>query len=387
MATPHGPWPLIATCSRGLEEVLAGELMALGLSDVRPGRGVVEFHGDLEAIYAANLFSRTAARVLVPLASAAVKDRKGLYDLAAATPWESWFSPDYTFAVEAAGRASGLEHSGFAALVVKDAVADRFRKRTGRRPSVDRVRPMVRVHVHLGSPVTSILLDTTGEPLGHRGYRRTGGQAPLSESLAAGLLLLAGYDGSQPFLDPMCGSGTIAAEAALIATRTAPGHRRRFSIERLPVHDRRLLATIRRRADDKRRQPPQPIAASDNDARILRWARQNLERAGVLAHVRLQREDFRQLTPPAHGALIVSNPPYGHRLGEVERLGPLYHELGDTLKRRAAGCTAWLLVGSGELAREIGLKTSRRIVLFNGPIECRFLRFDLYEGSKKRPRD
>ena len=377
------PWRLVATCTRGLEEVLAGELESLGVEDVTPGVGAVTFRGDLAGLYGANLRLRTAMRVLVPLLRGRVRGRKDLFALAARVPWEDLIPPGATFAVETVGKAPGLEHSGFAALVVKDAVADRIRGRRGNRPDVDRRDPDIRIHVHLGRHGTTLSLDATGEPLSRRGYRRHGGTAPLSETLAAGLLLLAGYDGECPLVDPLCGSGTLAVEAALIASRTPPGLLRRFAFERWPLHDREILDEVRHEAALGRREPPRPIRAADRARRMVAAAGRNLARAGVERWVELAVEDVRWMEPLEPGTLLVTNPPYGERLGETEGLEGFYRELGDTLKRSAAGCTAWLLVGNRRLAGAIGLKASRRIRLFNGPIECRFLRFDLYEGSRR----
>lgn len=383
---PAPPWPLVATCSRGLEEVLAGELRTLGLGEAETDRGSVRFAGNLHAVYRANLRLRTAIRVLLPVASGPVRDRDGLYRLAAGIGWERLIAPGQSLAVEAVGRAPELPHSGFAALVVKDAIVDRVRSRRQTRPDVDRSDPDIRVHVHLDARNTTISLDSSGEPLSRRGYRLQGAEAPLTETLAAGLLLLAGYDGSRPLLDPMCGSGTLAAEAALIASRTAPGLQRPFAFERWPFHDQGLLQEELRRARALVRTPPAPITASDIDPRAVAAATKNLRRAHLLRFVAVSRSDVRDIAPPSTDTIIVTNPPYGHRLGELEELRPLYRELGDALKQRAAGCTAWLLVGARELAKEIGLHTSRRIVVFNGPIECRFLRYDLYAGTRrKRP--
>jgi len=373
---------LAATCSRGFEPILSEEIRLLGGSDVIPGRGAVTFRGDLETIYRVNLWSRTAIRVLIHLAAGPVAGRDDLYALARQVAWERWMTPDDTFAVETVGRAPSLEHSGFASLIVKDALADSFRERSGRRPSVDRNRPAVRIRLHLNPRESSILIDTSGQPLSRRGYRRQGGTAPLAESLAAGMLLIAGYDGSRPFADPMCGSGTIAAEAALIASNTAPGLSRRFAIERLPFHDGQVLAELRLQAERSRREPAYPIVASDHDAKVLNGARRNFERGRLSQWITVEARDFGKLTLPGDNALIIFNPPYGHRLDEPGGLLELYRKIGDTLKKRAQGATAWMLVGSGQLARAIGLHASRRVVLFNGPIECRFLRFDLYPGTR-----
>jgi putative N6-adenine-specific DNA methylase len=374
-------WPLVATCSRGLEEVLREELLALGHDEASCGRGVVSFRGDLDAVYRANLWLRTATRVLRQLSEGPAGSREALYDLASKVAWEEVIARGQTITVEAAGRAEAFRNTGFAALTVKDAVVDRLRTRRGSRPDVARKGADVRIHVHLAGERSGLALDSSGDPLSHRGYRPRSGPAPLAENLAAGVLLLAGFDGSRPLLDPMAGTGTIAIEAALIATCTAPGSRRSFACERWHDHEPARLAEAREAARGRRRPPPAVIVASDNEPRAVAAAGRNAREAGVGDVVRVEARDVRELVLPGARAVIVTNPPYGERLGDPAALDTLYRELGDALKRRAAGATAWLLVGNLELAKSIGLRASRRIVLFNGPIECRLLRFDLYEGS------
>jgi putative N6-adenine-specific DNA methylase len=384
---PSDRWPLVATCTRGLEEVLRQELMGLGHDEAACGRGVVGFRGDLAAVYRANLRLRTAMRVLRTVAEGSAASREQLYELAAGVAWEETFAQGRTFAVDSAGRGSGFASSAFAALTVKDAIVDRLRARWGTRPDVARANPDLLVHLHLAGERADIALDSSGEPLSHRGYRPRGGPAPLSETLAAGVLLLAGYDGAQPFLDPMAGTGTIAIEAALIATNSAPGLRRRFACERWPLHAAALLDAERERAAGARRPAPSAIVAGDRDVRAVAAARRNAREAGVADAVEVVERDALELTPPGPGTLIVSNPPYGERLGDAGDLTELYRGLGDAFKRRGAGATAWLLVGNPDLAKAVGLRPSRRIVLFNGPIECRLLRYDLYEGSRDRHED
>jgi putative N6-adenine-specific DNA methylase len=371
-----------ATCSRGLEEVLADELRLVGADTVREGRGVVRFRGDLAVLYRAVLWLRTGMRVLAHLARGPAADRDGLYALAARVPWEEVLTPERTFAVEAVGLSRGVRHSGFAAQVVKDAVVDRLRRVKGRRPSVQRRHPDVRIHLHLADEGAELTLDAAGEPLSHRGYRRHGGPAPLNEATAAGILMLAGFDGARPLVDPLCGGGTLAVEAGLLATRTAPGLERSFACERWPWHRAGLLASLREDARRARRAAPHPVLAADHDAAAVEAARRHVAAAGLDGMVVAEVSDVRRLAVPGPGTLVVSNPPYGHRLGDVDQLRDLYRAIGDALKQRAPGCTAWLLVGRRELAKEIGLKPARRIVLFNGPIECRLLRFDLWEGSR-----
>jgi len=379
------PQPLTATCARGLEKVLADELRDLGVEAVAPDRGAVMFAGDLRTVFDVNLRLRTAMRVLVPLASGAVTTREDLYDLAASVPWEDILADGQTFAVEVVGKHRSFQRTTFAGQVVKDAMVDRLRKIRGRRPNVDRENPDVRLHLRLvdNGPLT-LSLDSTGEPLSHRGYRPRGGPAPLAETLAAGILLLAGYDGSEPLIDPMCGTGTFAVEAALIATHTPPGLHRAFAFERWAVHDQLTFEEVQHEASHGHRDAPQPIIARDRADRALRATQRNLKAAWMDRWVELEQRDALDLLLPwGSGGVIVANPPYGKRQGEVEKLFGLYRRFGDSLKKQATGATAWILAGEPRLAKVIGLKPSRRIPLFNGPIECRLLKFEMYEGTKK----
>lgn len=378
------PQPLVATCSRGLEEVLADELRAMELTGISPGRGFVGFTGGLRAVYDANLRLRTAARVVIPVARGQVRDKEQLYDLATTVPWHRIVQRGQTIGIDVAGRSRPFNNTNFAAQVVKDAVVDTIRDRQGWRPSVNRTEPDVRLHLHLSDGLTTVSLDSTGEQLSHRGYRPRGGPAPLAETLAAGVLLLAGYDGSEPLLDPLCGTGTFAAEAALIATRTPPGLRREFAFERWAMHDPELYSEVTHTARGEHRDAPAPILATDRDDRAVQATRRNLKAAWMNQSVEVEQRDIDSLILPwGSGGDIVANPPYGKRLGDVERLKQFYKRLGDSLKTNAQGATAWLLVGNRELANNVGLKAKRRIPLFNGPIECRLLKYELYEGSRK----
>jgi putative N6-adenine-specific DNA methylase len=377
---------LVATCARGLENVLADELRGLGADAVAPDRGSVLFSGDLRTVYEANLRLRTAMRVLAPLVRGEVKTRESLYELAASVAWENVIAGSQSFAVEVVGRHRSFRNTTFAGQVVKDAAVDRLREKRGRRPDVDRHQPDIRVHLRLVEKGASTLsLDSSGEPLAHRGYRPRGGPAPLAETLAAGILLLAGYDGSEPLLDPMCGTGTFAVEAALIATRTPPGLHREFAFERWDIHDQLAFAEIQHEASHGHREAPQPIVARDRAERAVRATQRNLKAAWMDSWVEVEQRDALDLLLPwKSGGVIVANPPYGKRVSDVERLFGLYRRFGNSLKKQAAGATAWILVGEPRLAKVIGLKPSRRIPLFNGPIECRLRKFEMYEGSKKR---
>ncbi len=376
---------LTATCARGLERVLADELRALGAEAVAPDRGSVLFAGDLRTVYNVNIRLRTAMRVLVPLVRGQVTNREGLYELAASVVWNEVLGSGQTFAVEVVGKHRSFRNTTFAGQVVKDAVVDRLRTAGGGRPNVDRENPDIRLHLRLVEDGPSTLsLDSSGEPLSHRGYRPRGGPAPLAETLAAGILLLADYDGSEPLLDPMCGTGTFAVEAALIATRTPPGLHRSFAFERWPVHSLLNFEEVQHEASHGHREAPQPIVARDRADRALRATQRNLKAAWMDSWVELEQRDALDLQLPwGSGGMIVANPPYGKRVGEVEKLFGLYRRFGDSLKNQAVGTTAWILAGEPRLAKSIGLKAARKIPLFNGPIECRLLKFEMYEGTRK----
>ncbi len=375
---------LVATCARGLERVLADELRALGADAVAPDRGSVAFAGDLRTLYDASLRLRTAMRVLLPAVRGAVSGRDELYDLAASVDWKEVFKKGQTLSVEVVGRHRAFRKTTFAGQVVKDAVVDRLRAKTGRRPDVDRDNPDVILHLRLVEQgPTTLSLDASGEPLSHRGYRPRGGPAPLAETLAAGILLIAGYDGSEPLLDPMCGTGTFAVEAAMIASGTPPGLLRAYAFEKWGWHDLRVFEEVTREASRGHREPPRPIVARDRADRAVRATRRNLQAARMDRWVEVEQRDALDLHLPwGEGGVIVANPPYGKRVGEVERLFGLYRRLGNSLKQQAAGATAWMLVGEPRLAKSIGLKPARRIPLWNGPIECRLLQFEMYEGSR-----
>ncbi len=360
---------------------MAAELAALGAQNVKVGRGMVRWEGSLKLLARANLELRTAIRVLVPVAVGAAGGRDALYALAAGVAWEEIVARGQTIAVDVAGPAPAFRDTRFAALVVKDALVDRMRQRLGFRPDVDRLGADVRVHVHLGGEETSIALDSSGEPLSRRGWRPRGGPAPLSESLAAGLLLLAGYGGERPFCDPFCGTGTLAIEAALIATRTAPGLGRSFAMERWTWVDAGLVKALRRELKERRGRAPYPVWAFDLDPRAVAATARNARAAAVADAVRVAQSGVRNLPALPAGTLIVTNPPYGVRLGTPGELGELYQELGRALKGAAAGSTAWVLAGKPELLSFLRLAPARRLVLYNGPLECRFVRYDLHHGS------
>jgi putative N6-adenine-specific DNA methylase len=381
-----------ATCARGVEEVLAAELRGLGLAEVEPGRGGVSFRGSMADAGRANLCLRTAHHVLLRLASFTAPDSQALYEESRRLAWADHLTQTMTFAVDstrtlpAPGLPPGITHTHFAALKVKDAIADALRERRGARPSVDTRDPDLRIRLHLEGETATLFLDTSGESLHRRGYRPRHAEAPLKETLAAAVVLLSGWDGATPLCDPLCGSGTLVVEAALLARRLAPGRGRHFGFERWPGFDAQAWKRLRAAVESEARPARAPIAGSDCDPRALDLARQSARAAGVEDDVSFARRQLAEARAPAPPpGVLVCNPPYGERLGEAARLAGLYRTLGEVLKHRFAGYTAFVLAGNLDLAKEIGLAPSRRMVLMNGPIECRLLRYEMYQGSRREP--
>jgi putative N6-adenine-specific DNA methylase len=381
------------TCARGVEEVLAGELRDLGMASVEPGRGGVSFQGSMSDAARANLWLRTAHHVLLRLATFSAPDARALYEESRRLAWADHLMPAMTFAVDATrtlpspGSPPGITHTHFAALQVKDAVVDALRDRRGARPRVDTRDPDLRIRLHLEGESATLFLDTSGESLHRRGYRPPQAEAPLKETLAAAVILLTGWDGSTPLCDPLCGSGTLVVEAALFAQHMAPGRRRRFGFERWPGFDAAACRRLRAAVESEARPAAGPITASDRNRRALDLARRSARAAGVEQSVSFTRQDLARAQAPAPPpGVLVCNPPYGVRLGEATRLASLYRTLGEVLKHRFVGYTAFVLTGNLDLASEIGLAPSRRTVLFNGPIECRLLRYEIYAGSRRGER-
>ena len=375
----------LATVAKGLEQVVAEELRSLGLELLEQSPGLVAFKGRREDAWRANLHLRAARRVLQPFRTFEVPDAEALYEGARSIPWGDFLTPRHTFAVEASVKDSAFTHSGFVALKVKDAVADVLRQQAGSRPDVDRRDPDVGIVVHVESRKCTVSLDTSGGALHKRGYRAASVQAPLNETLAAGILLLAGYDGEMAFADPFCGSGTFLIEAALIATRTPPGliRKKPFGFERWPGFEPEAWKAMLEEARSGTKKPAHPIFGSDRDARAISAALSNAKAAGQDRSVEAHRADLRTFQPPSPRGLIATNPPYGDHTGSEGDLTALYRELGDVFKQRCAGWTACVLSGNPALVKSIGLRPRRRIPLYNGPTECRLLVFELYEGTLK----
>lgn len=376
-----------ATCPRGLESVLATELAELSAQEIKAVDGGVRFAGPFELCYAVNLESRIASRVLWRIAEARYRSEQDIYDMARALPWREWFGPERTIRVNVAAIKSPLKSLDFATLKIKDAACDAFRAATGRRPDVDTHTPDVRIHAFLTASDCTLYLDTSGDALFKRGYRSVTGEAPLRENLAAGILRLTGWQPDVPLLDPMCGSGTFLTEAGMIALDMAPGLKRRFGFEKLNCFDQKPWQTLQGQAESRVNNLIKTnIYGADLYGDALKLARTNLAALGLENAVGLKQANVLEIPAPASSGIIVANPPYGVRLSEQQELAAFYPQLGDALKKKFSGWTAYLLTGDLRLAKLIGLSASKRTPLFNGALECRLFEFKLVAGSMRKQR-
>ena len=376
---------MIAKTQLGLEEVLLEELRQLGAQELNVLNRAVSFVGDLGFMYKANLCLRTAIRILQPIHQLIARTDVQLYEEAKKFEWDHYIDVNNTIAVNAAVNSDFFNHSHYVALKVKDAIVDYFRNKTrGKRPNVDVKNPDVRINVHISNDKCNISLDSSGDSLHKRGYRHVTNNAPISEVLAAGLILLSDWDRESDFLDPMCGSGTLAIEAAMIACNIPPAlHRNRFGFMNWKNFDEQLWNIIKDSALKKVKDFPGKIIACDRAFSSIRKAEANIKDAFLDDIIEVYRINF--IKKPylfENNGVVLFNPPYGERL--KTDLYDLYAQIGDTFKKNYAGCSAWLITSDMEAVKHIGLKHTRRIKLFNGQLECRFLKYEMYEGSKKQ---
>jgi putative N6-adenine-specific DNA methylase len=374
-----------ATCPRGLELLLADELRQLDGAKIHEVGGGVQFTGDFALCYRVNLESRIASRVLWQVTTVGYRSEEDIYRAAYALPWTDWFDPASTIRVDVSATKSPLTSLNFVTLKIKDAVCDKVRRLSGRRPSVDTREPDIPIQGHLTDREFTLYLDTTGEPLFKRGRRLATGEAPLRENLAAGILRLAGWVPGTPLLDPMCGSGTILLEAAHMALEIAPGLGRHFAFEKFRNFDaRRWRELLQQSAARQKPRAPLAIYGSDLSAAVLNAARANLTAAGLEKIVSLKRVDVLEIVAPAQEGIIVTNPPYGVRLGEQQALAEFYPKLGDVLKKQFSGWRAYLLSADMRLPKLIRLAASKRTPLFNGALECRLFEYKMVEGGMRK---
>jgi len=375
---------LLAKTLFGLEDVLMAELSAMGAANIVKGRRSVSFEGDREMIYRANYSLRSALSILKPLHSFKIEKAKDLYKRSLAYSWENIMGVGQTFMVVPVVNSSLYSHTAYPALLLKDAIADRFRKKMNRRPSVDTKNPDIVINCHISEKQVNISLDSTVIPLFKRAYRYSHTEATLNEVLAAGMLMISGWDMQSPLLDPMCGSGTIAIEAALMARRIPPGKfRKHFGFMNWPDYDYELFKKVCSEEDMKIRTLQTSIFCRDISAANMRIARANIRKAGLETDIHSEVADFLDSDPPdAREYTIIMNPPYGERLENVN-IDKLYTGIGERLKHGYPGSTAWLLSSNSDALKKIGLRPAGKYTLYNGKLEVKLLKYDLYKGSRK----
>lgn len=376
---------MVAKTFWGLENVLAHELTTLGVSNLKIGNRAVYFEGPLSTLYRVNLWSRTALRILCTVHQFKVKNETDLYNGVSEIDWSNFMDVSETFAVDSVLHTELFNHSHYISLKTKDAIVDQFREKHGIRPSIDLKSPSLRVHIHIDRDHCNLLIDSSGDALYKRGYRQSTGIAPLNEVLAAGLIYLSEWDGNGHFVDPMCGSGTTLCEAALNVCRIAPGLLRdSFGFMRWPNYDPTIWEKLKKEAKLLQRDTPYKFVGSDISPRVLSTAAENIEMAGLDEYISLSQKSFDEKMPPpaVDNSIMMVNPPYGERI-KVDNVIDLYKRLGDTLKQNYNGYQAWILSGNKEAVGKVGLRTSKKLTVFNGTIQCKFHGYQLFKGGWK----
>jgi len=373
---------LIAKTFMGLEPILAKELAQLGASDVEIGRRMVSFMGDKELMYRANFQLHTAIRILKPIKHFKALSADDVYEGVKEVDWSQYITLDKTFAVDSVVFSEEFRHSKFVAYKVKDAIVDQFRERTGQRPNISISNPDIRLHIHIAEDKCTLCLDSSGESLHRRGYRQESVEAPLNEVLAAGMILMTGWQGDCDFIDPMCGSGTLLIEAALIARNMAPGlFRKEYAFEKWSDFDAELFDKIYN-DDSQEREFKHHIYGYDIDIKAVNTARLNIKAAGLTSDITVEERDFKDFVKPQNKSIIVTNPPYGERISTPDLLGT-YKMIGERLKHQFTGNDAWILSYREECFDQIGLKPSLKTPLFNGSLECEFRKYQMFDGKIK----
>jgi len=375
---------MIAKTFFGMEEVLAEELRNLGAQRIQKGVRMVSFYGDKGFMYKANIALRTALKILKPIKEFRLYKQQSLYDEIKNIDWSDYLSTHKTFVIDTNVNSIFFNHSQFVAFKVKDAIVDQFREKHGQRPNVDKDFPDLRINIHIQNEICSVSLDTSGNSLHHRGYRRSTNIAPINEVLAAGMLLLSGWNGQCDFLDPMCGSGTILAEAAMIACNIPPNlNRKEFAFEKWIDWDNDLFEKITDSLLKKTRDFSYTIKGFDKTPSAVQKAKENIKNANLSDYVTIEFKNFFNTKKETNQQLfMVFNPPYGERLS-VD-LEDFYKQIGDTFKRNYPVTEAWFITANLDALKFVGLRPSRKIKLFNGKLEARFVRYDIYQGSKKK---
>ncbi|HTX88104.1 MAG TPA: THUMP domain-containing protein [Bacteroidales bacterium] len=378
MKKAKNTFPLVAKTVPGLEQSVADELLQMGAGKIKLLNRAVSFEGDTGLMYRANYCSRTALRILKPILEFEVENQEKLYEALRAYRWEDLFGPQFTFAIDSVVHESVFTHSQFVSQRSKDAIVDRLREVWGRRPSVDLDEPDLRLNVHIQKKNCTVSLDSSGGSLHKRGYRKTTGPAPLNEVLAAGMVLLSGWDKRSLFMDPMCGSGTLLIEAAMMTKNIPAGFfRKDFGFTHWNDFDAELWHGIKEKADAAVTESKAVILGSDRSPQAIRQSTENLRFAKLQDDIRLQVSELEALKPPEEKGWVVTNPPYDERM-QVDDLIAFYKKIGDVFKKKFTGYQAWVISSDLKALKFIGLHPSRKIILYNGPLECRFVKFELY---------
>ncbi len=374
---------MVAKTQYGLEGVLAAELRALGALEVEEHNRAVSFMGDKAVMYKANLCLRTALKVLVPIKKFNARNEQQLYDEIRKIDWSEYLEKDGTLAVHASIKGDFFNHSQYVSLKTKDAIADQFRDKTGVRPSVDLERPDLSIDIHINRDEVTVSLDSSAESLHRRGYRGENTLAPINEVTAAGMILLTGWNGKGNFMDAMCGSGTLLIEAGMIA-RNFPANRLRkqFGFERWKDFDAAAWKKVKQDSEDAIVEGEATIIGSDKTYKAIEIARENITRAGLDEDIRVSNKQFSEVKVPEGGGLLVMNPPYGERL-PVEEIDSFYKAMGDKMKKDFEGYDVWILSSNIAAMKKVGLAASKRITLYNGALECRYHKFEIYKGTRR----
>jgi len=371
---------IVAKTFMGLEPVLAKELAQMGAQDIQQGRRMVQFTGDKEMLYRANVELHTALKILKPIAEFKARSAEEVYDEVQKIDWSQYLSLDKTFAVDAVVFSEEFTHSKFVSYKVKDAIVDQFREKTGQRPNISVSNPDLQLHIHIADTDATLCLDSSGESLHRRGYRQESVEAPLNEVLAAGIVMLTGWQGDCDFIDPMCGSGTLLIEAALIARNMAPGlFRKEFAFEKWPDFDADLFDRIYN-DDSREREFHHHIYGYDIDMKAVNSARINVKAAGLSDIISVAQQDFKDFEKPKDKCILVTNPPYGERI-TTSNLFETYRMIGERLKHALTGCEAWLLSYREECFQQIGLRPSIKTPLYNGSLECELRKYVMFDGK------
>lgn len=374
---------MVAKTQFGLEEVLATELRNIGATDVEVHNRAVSFTGDLRIMYKANLWLRTALKVLLPIEKFRAKNETQLYDGIKKIKWDDYLDKEGRFVIRTSLKSDFFNHSQYVSLKSKDAIADQFRDKYGIRPSVDLTHPDLSIDIHINKDEVTVSLDSSAESLHRRGYRTDSTLAPINEVTAAGMILLTGWNGEGNYVDPMCGSGTLLIEAAMIAKNMPPNlNRAQFGFERWKNYDPALFAQVREEAVAAIRESKASIFGSDKTFKAIEISRENITRAGLDEDIKVSNKRFEEVKGPEGGGIMIINPPYGERL-PIEEIGAFYNMMGDQMKKEFNGYDVWVISSNIPALKMTGLAPSKKIMLYNGALECRFHKFEIYKGSRR----